>query len=197
MAARLQVSPSEWRGDACVVATVRSVTSALRRRSMVWMAVAGLCFCFRERAVGDRALLNVRLASSGSDANVCASGNRLYRSVWPWFDTRKLLDEFLAAGNTLESDSSPKRRLPHPRHRRTTAFAAFPRQRIPKTTLLARGRLADAAQIRLVRPEADPEARRPEVALQRLLEPLFKRLVREQLVVPFGNFEDEVLVVPA
>ena len=58
-------------------------------------------FCFREPAVGVRALLNVRLASSGSDANVCASGNQLYRSVWLWSDTRKLLDEFLAAGNIL------------------------------------------------------------------------------------------------
>ena len=66
-----------------------------------------------------------------------------------------------------------------------------------KPPLLARGGLADAAQVRLVRPEADPEARRPEVALQRLLEPLFKRLVREELVVALRDFKDEVLVVPS
>ena len=161
------------------------------------MVVAGLCFCFREPAVGVRALLNVRLASSGSDAIVRASRSLLDRSVWLWGDTRKLLDEFLAAGNTLASDSSPKRRLPHPRRRRTTAFAAFPPPTSPGNPLLARGGLADARQVRLVRAEADAQTRRPEVALQRLLEPLFKRLVRKQFVVPFGDFEDEVLVVAA
>ena len=96
----------------------------------LWLVSAGLCFCFRERAVGDRALLNVRLASSGSDANVCASGNQLYRSVWLWSDTRKLLDEFLAAGNTLARlkdvyrthATAEPRRLPR-----------FPRPRVPET----------------------------------------------------------------
>ena len=72
--------------------------SALRRRAMVWL---WLLVLFSGRADGVAVLLSARLASSGSDANVCASGNRLYRSVWPWFDTRKLLDEFLAAGNIL------------------------------------------------------------------------------------------------
>ena len=42
---------------------------ALAHFGVGWL-VAGPCFCFRERAVGVRALLNVRLASSGSDANV-------------------------------------------------------------------------------------------------------------------------------
>ena len=147
--------------------------------------------------MGVRALLNVRLASSGSDAIVRASGSPLDRSVWLWFDTRKLLDEFLAAGNTLASDSSPKRRLPHPRRRRTTAFAAFPPPTSPGNSLLARGGLADAAQIRLVRAEADAQARRPEVALQRLLEASFEGLVREQFVVALRDFEHKILVVAA
>ena len=168
--------------------------SALRRRAMVWL---WLLVLFSGRADGVAVLLSARMVSSGSDAIVRASGSPLDRSVWLWFDTRKLLDEFLAAGNTLASDSSPKRRLPHPRRRRTTAFAAFPPPTSPGNPLLARGGLADARQVRLVRAEADAQTRRPEVALQRLLEPLFKRLVRKQFVVPFGDFEDEVLVVAA
>ena len=113
--------------------------SALRRRAMVWL---WLLVLFSGRADGVAVLLSARLASSGSDANVCASGNQLYRAVWLWSDTRKLLDEFLAAGNTLASDSSPKRRLPHPRHRRTTPFPRGRRPLVPE--LLARGGLADA-----------------------------------------------------
>ena len=75
--------------------------SALRRRAMVWL---WLLVLFSGRADGVAVLLSARLASSGSDANVCASGNQLYRAVWLWSDTRKLLDEFLAAGNILASD---------------------------------------------------------------------------------------------
>ena len=72
--------------------------SALRRRAMVWL---WLLVLFSGRADGVAALLSARMGSSGSDANVCASGNQLYRAVWLWSDTRKLLDEFLAAGNIL------------------------------------------------------------------------------------------------
>ena len=68
--------------------------------------------------------------------------------------------------------------------------------RLKQTTLLAR-RLADATQIRLVRPEADPQTRRPEVALQRLLEAPLQGLVRKQFVVALRNFKNEVLVVAA
>jgi len=98
MAARLQVSLREWRGDAWAAVAARSATSALRRRIMLWLELLVL---FSGRADGVAVLLSARLASSGSDANVCASGNQLYRAVWLWSDTRKLLDEFLAAGNIL------------------------------------------------------------------------------------------------
>ena len=77
---------------------------------------------------------------------------------------------------------------------RLPAHHAGPRLGAKQTTLLAR-RLADATQIRLVRAEADPQARRPEVALQRLLEAPLQGFVGKQFVVALRNFKNEVLVV--
>ena len=71
-----------------------------------------------------------------------------------------------------------------------------PRLGAKQTTLLAR-RLADATQIRLVRPEADAQTSGAKITFQTLLEAPLQRLVREELVVALRNFKNEVLVVAA
>jgi len=74
MAARLQVSLSEWRGEALALVVASSTMSALRRRIMLWLELLVL---FSGRADGVAALLSARRVSSGSDAPVRAGRSPL------------------------------------------------------------------------------------------------------------------------
>ena len=105
----------EGRGAGCGGGEERGERGAPPHFGVGWL-VAGLCFCFRERAVGDRALLNVRLASSGSDANVRA-GRSPFEPIGMALERHaEVADEFLAKVNILAGgsrDSTPPRGSAH------------------------------------------------------------------------------------
>ena len=173
--------------------------TASRRRILVSMAVAAAAR-FRVRPRGWSRLLprRNRLLSMAScqsaEPNLYRSGSAIGAQSW----TSGISGARRAASGAAE--------VPPPiyeygqRHGRVRtrlpAHHAGPRLGAKQTTLLAR-RLADATQIRLVRPEADPQTSGAKITFQRLLEPPLQGLVREELVVALRNFKNEVLVVAA